>query len=1019
MSSKGTTGPTIQEMIRRLHAYWQDQGCAIVQGHDLEVGAGTFNPSTFLRSLGPEPYCAAYVEPSRRPADGRYGENPNRMQQHHQYQVILKPSPPNMQDLYLRSLEAVGLDLSQHDIRFIHDDWESPTLGAWGLGWEVWSDGMEVTQYTYFQSVGGLPTHPVTGELTYGIERLAMYLQEVDNVYHLRWSDTLTYGDLFHRNEVELSTYNFEGADTQMWFRHFEDYEREALRMVKQELPLAAYDFVMKASHAFNMLDARNYFSVTERVGYIARIRALACQVAEGYVASREALSFPLLQKQTTPKREEAQLELPKDLLDVDEKAQTTFLLEIGSEELPASFVPRGLASLERQLKQLLQKEGLSYDRIEMHGTPRRLTAMVYGLALGLPAVTEERRGPPVNRAYESEQPTKAAEGFFRSLGIDAPSLKEIQAGSVAGVATREIKGELYLFAEQRKEARSAAQILAEALPKIILSIDFQKTMRWGSEHIHYARPLRWITALLGKHVIPFRVGPIESGRTSHGHRQRCPGEFTIDQADSYVDLLRSHEVMVTVEERREEILAQLADIEAKLQAQAVEPEQVVRQVLHMVEWPTLAWASFDSSFLSLPNEVLISEMIEHQKYFPLCDAKGRLVHHFVITSDTQPTKRICHGNEKVLSARLSDGAFLYQHDLQQTLDQMNEKLKAITYQANLGTVWDKVKRLKQHVQCLHSSLSIGSQAQAQRAAELCKADLASAMVGEFPELQGVIGRYYALHQGEDEVVAQAIKEHYLPKGEGDALPSSDEGTVLSLAEKLDNILGCFAVGLKPTSSSDPYALRRQMLGIVRMLIQGKLHLPLRSIIEKCLNHFTVSLSITPKETIDEVMRFILSRVKTVFLEYDVRKDEIEASLSGPDLDIDVYDTFCRVKALSDFRRSSESFEKLFEVFKRARGQIDGQEGVSFDPNQLVESAEKNLAERVLDVQKKMEKALQEHNYDQAYRAIALLQEPLDVLFNEVRILAEDKELRSNRIALLKKVFALFNRLLDFNKIQE
>ncbi len=297
--------PTFQEVILRLQDFWNKQGCVLLQPYDIEVGAGTFHTATFLRAIGPEPWRAAYVQPSRRPKDGRYGENPNRLQHYYQYQVVLKPSPANIQELYLDSLRALGINTSEHDIRFVEDDWESPTLGAWGLGWEVWLDGMEVTQFTYFQEVGSLPCKPVLGEITYGLERLAMYLQGVENVYDLVWTtgpagpdgrlQTITYGDVYHQNEVEQSRYNFEASDPQWLLRQFDDYEREAKRLIETGLVLPGYEMVMKCSHSFNLLDARGAISVTERAAYIARVRALARAAAHAYHASREALGFPML----------------------------------------------------------------------------------------------------------------------------------------------------------------------------------------------------------------------------------------------------------------------------------------------------------------------------------------------------------------------------------------------------------------------------------------------------------------------------------------------------------------------------------------------------------------------------------------------------------------------------------------------------------------------------------------------------------------------------------------------------
>jgi glycyl-tRNA synthetase alpha chain len=291
------TSKSFQNLILKLQSYWAEKGCAITQPFDMEVGAGTFHPATFLRSIGPEPWKAAYVQPSRRPGDGRYGENPNRLQHYYQFQVLLKPSPDDIQDLYLDSLTAIGIDLKMHDVRFVEDNWESPTLGAWGLGWEVWLNGMEVSQFTYFQQVGGLSCKPISGELTYGLERLAMYLQGVDSVYDLNWTEGLTYGDVFHQNEVEQSKYNFEIADTEVLFRQFDEAEAMNLKLIEENLPFPAYEQTMKASHIFNLLDARKAISVTDRARFIRRVRSMSQKVAKEYYDSRERLGFPMLKK--------------------------------------------------------------------------------------------------------------------------------------------------------------------------------------------------------------------------------------------------------------------------------------------------------------------------------------------------------------------------------------------------------------------------------------------------------------------------------------------------------------------------------------------------------------------------------------------------------------------------------------------------------------------------------------------------------------------------------------------------
>lgn len=297
-NTQSNTPKTFQDLIFALQQFWAAKGCVVLQPLDMEVGAGTFHPATFLRAIGPESWNTAYVQPCRRPTDGRYGENPNRLQHYYQFQVVLKPSPENIQSLYLESLESLGIDMSVHDIRFVEDNWESPTLGAWGLGWEVWLNGMEVTQFTYFQQVGGLECHPVSGEITYGIERIAMYLQGVDSIYDIVWTDgpngVVTYGDVFKQNEIEMSAYNFEHADTEKLFTYFDDCESQSVKLIESNLPLPAYEQVLKASHYFNLLDARKAISVTERQRFILRVRALARAVAMSYFESRKTMGFPL-----------------------------------------------------------------------------------------------------------------------------------------------------------------------------------------------------------------------------------------------------------------------------------------------------------------------------------------------------------------------------------------------------------------------------------------------------------------------------------------------------------------------------------------------------------------------------------------------------------------------------------------------------------------------------------------------------------------------------------------------------
>lgn len=1006
-----------QEMIAELTKFWAEQGCLVHQGYDLEVGAGTFNPATFLRCLGPEPYSAVYVEPSRRPQDGRYGENPNRLQSYHQMQVILKPSPANILELYLASLQRIGLKLNEHDIRFVHDDWENPTIGAWGLGWEIWLDGMEVTQFTYFQQVGGLPVKPVSGEITYGLERLAMYLQGVDSFFDLKWNDEILYGEIFKRSEYEWSCHNFHAANAKMWLAHFEDFEREAKALIEKNLPLPAYDFVMKSSHAFNILDARGVISVTERTGYISRIRNLAKMVAESFVKSREEQNHPLLKKAAEPLSTPV---FPSHSSPYDAEKKEDFLLEIGSEELPASFVPIGLTNLENGIRTLLKEHGLAFDSLSTYGTPRRLAILVKGVAQGTRPQTTERKGPAATVAFDKEgRPTEVGKGFFRALHLTPVSLAELDK---TPIEIRKVKEADYLFAKVEKEGISTRTLLSAELPNLILKIDFPKKMRWGSFEIEYARPLRWLVALFGTEEIPFSIADITSGRLSYGHRQLSPAAFPLHTPGEYVETLKKHHVMVDLKERKEEIHKGLRKVEERTEGKIVSEERVLGQVLHLVEWPFVTLASFNPAFLKAPKEILISEMIEHQKYFPIADKGGNLLPHFAVCCNNRPSEKIEKGNEKALTPRLADGLFLYEEDLKTPLETFNEKLCHVTFQKELGSIAEKERRLEAYVEALAPLVPKADVKKAKRAASLCKADLVTQLVGEFPELQGTVGKFYAEKGGEEHEVAVAIDEHWMPRGEKAPLPKTPVGVLLSLCEKIDNLLGCFALGLIPTSSSDPYALRRQGFGLIKMILENKLHFPLHNSFGTCFDLFlkNPALSSSVKEkmrsekekTLTAIVEFLLGRSKTIFAEMGFEKDEIEAVLSkGCD---DFYDRLQLLILLHKKREeNAPQFLAVHNLHTRVKKILQGEKSVPqvIDSKLLKEKSEKALHERLQTVSSK--------EYEKLFDGLTALTDPLATLFDTVKIMDDDPAIRGNRLALLKEVQKLCDQFCDFDKIQE
>ncbi len=999
-----------QDLIQILTNYWIKQGCASQFGYDLEMGAGTFNPATFFRSLGPEPYHAAYLEPSRRPTDGRYGENPNRMQHFLQYQVILKPSPLNIQKLYLGSLEEMGLDLKKHDIRFVHDDWKSPSLGAWGLGWEVWVDGMEASQFTYFQQFGGQELDVIPGEITYGLERLAMYLQNVNNVYDLKWNKDLTYGDIYHQNEIEWSTYNFEASNAGMWKTTFDMAEREALDLIEKDLPIPAYDFVIKASHAFNMLDARGVISVSERTTYINRVRALACRVATIFSLHRKKIGYPL---RRTPKQDLEKIPFLDHSFTSD--AKEDFVLEIQTEELPQSFIPIGIQNLKKDLEKLLKSHNLSYSKLETFGSPRRLVAYIHELSFGTPQEVIEKKGPSTETAFDSHgHLSNIGKGFFDSLKLNHLSLKEIYEGKNSNLSIKELKNTPYLFVSQTIEAKSTRRIFHEHLSTLILNLDFPQKMLWSDLGIPFARPIHSLIALHGKEIIPLQIAHIHSSNSTKGHPLLSDTSFHVGHAKDYFSQLKKHHVIVNQEERKELILSELAKIEAKMKAKASHVKGVLSEVLYLCESPHLMVGSFDPKFLELPKELLELVLITHQRHFPLVDESGKLIPHFVVCLDTEENAMIKNGHERAVSPRLADGLFLFHQDLKSGLEHFNKKLKDITFQQEHGTLFDKTVRLKKHALVIQNYLALKvNYEDIETASHLLKADLASQVVFEFPELQGLMGKVYAEEEKHSKAVSNAIYEHWLPRFEEDKLPTTPLGIIFSLADKIDNLLACFLAGNIPTSSSDPFALRRQALGIIRILIEHKLHLPLQKILQHGFDLFKYQDN---KEAPAQIIQFLQSRIKTVLTGYKLRPDEIQAVLASDYEDLNIYDLYLRAQSLNQFK-SHALFEPLLEVFKRAKGQLNIEIKTKVKPELFVSPHEKNLHKYFLEMRSQFLSCVQSHLYSESFHLLATLHPLLAELFDHVKIMDEDTSLRMNRLSLLNEIMKLFKQLFDFSLV--
>ncbi|BDZ59190.1 hypothetical protein GCM10025872_28470 [Barrientosiimonas endolithica] len=685
---------TVQDALIRLQKFWTDRGCMVVQPFNTEVGAGTMNPATVMRVLGPEPWRVAYVEPSVRPDDSRYGENPNRLQTHTQFQVILKPDPGNPQELYLESLEALGIDIRAHDVRFVEDNWQQPAIGAWGLGWEVWLDGMEVTQFTYFQQVGGQNLDPVSVELTYGIERIMMAQQGVSHFKDMQYAPGLTYGEVFGQSEYEMSRYYLDDADIGANQDLFEHYTTEAQRLIDARLPVPAWTYVLKSSHAFNVLDARGAVSTTERAKSFSLMRRLAREVGQLWVERREELDFPLLKADLgqiqvgsavmPPRPEEPEApeaaSLPTDAQD--------FALEIGVEELPPHVVGQAIDQVRQALTDGLAATRLTHGAIEVVGTPRRIVATVAGLSAREPDAETLRKGPKVSAAYDSEgNPTKAGEGFARGQKVAVEDLERAEFDGVEHVAVR--------ISEQ---GRDVLEVMSALVADVVGSLRADKNMRWSDPQLSYSRPIRWLVALWGETVVPAQVSGLRAGRTTYVRRTDATPLVRVDDAAGLRNTLETHGLVLDPAKRRELVVEQATELARGVGGTVdVEAEAaLVDEITNLVEEPRGILGSFGPKYLELPEQILTTVMRKHQRYLPVRDESGALMPHFVTMTNGEVDEDLVRaGNESVLRARYEDAAFFFDSDLKVPLADLRSGISKLTFEDRIGSMADRADRIR------------------------------------------------------------------------------------------------------------------------------------------------------------------------------------------------------------------------------------------------------------------------------------------------------------------------------------
>jgi len=1011
-----------QSIILSLQHFWAEQGCLIWQPYYTQVGAGTMNPATFLRVLGPEPWNVAYVEPSIRPDDARYGENPNRMQQHYQFQVILKPDPGNPQELYLQSLQALGIDPRRHDIRFVEDNWESPALGAWGLGWEVWLDGQEITQFTYFQQSGGQLCDPVSVEITYGLDRIAIALQRVSGFTEIDWNGTFTAGDVNLQGEQEHSKYYIEIADVDRLREMYRLFEAEAEACLAERLVLPAHDYVLRCSHTFNVLDTRGAIGVTERQAFFGRMRDLSRRVAETYLEQRRQLEFPWLEKPgigllAAGNGKAEPVQTPAPATEAPLSGPQPFLFEIGTEELPAHDLEGALAQLNERFPALLKELRLEHGEVHVYGTPRRLVVHVQDLAPRQPDLEQTVKGPPAARAFDEQgRPTQAAEGFARGKGLSVSDLQVV-----------EMDGGRYVAAVVRQPGRPAAEVLAEALPGLIASIRFDKSMRWNRSNVAFSRPIRWLLALYGSgetcQVVPFEYAGLRSGANTRGLRFREPEEFTVSGPEEYFTRLAEQGVVLDMEARRGKILEQVRALAAEVGGAVADDAGLLAEVANLVEAPTALRGAFDEGRLELPREVLISVMKKHQRYFPVEKAAsngaadagaGALLPYFIAVrnGDDRGLEEVVEGNEHVIQARFADAAFFVREDLKRPLEAYLPRLGTLTFQVKLGSMLDKTHRITALVDDLASSAALSPEELpvARRAAELCKADLATHMVVEMTSLQGQMGRYYALHSGEPEAVAQAIFEHYLPRFSGDALPASRPGLLVGLADRLDTLAGLFAAGLAPSGARDPFAMRRAALGLVQALIGQDLDFDLRPALAAAAGRLPIPAS---PETQAACLAFIVERLRYFFLEAKARHDVVDAVLAAqgenPARAARAVRELAAWTSRPDWHTTLPAYARCVRITR------DQPERYPVDPARLELPAERELYAALQQAEAAPRRP---GSVDDFLNAFLPMIPAVNRFFEAVLVMAEDPAVRRNRLGLLQRIAALAEGAADLSRLE-
>ena len=680
-------------------------------------------------------------------------------------------------------------------------------------------------------------------------------------------------------------------------------------------------------------------------------------------------------------------------------------LLEIGVEELPSRFGQTTLDQIENNLSKLLKEERINFDNIEKYATPRRLTFVIKNLADKATDLEEEVKGPAKKIAVDDDGNfTKPALGFMKSKGLDPENVYFKQLGNAE-----------YLFGTIKQEGKHTSEVLKTIVPEAIKNVTFPKAMRWGGKNMRFARPIRWMVALLNNEVLDIDLEGIKSSNITRGHRFLGEKEFEVNSVEEYFEKLDKNFVVLDQHKRKEMIRKQAVEVAKSLGGEVELDEDLLEEITFLVEYPTAFYGEFDEEYVKLPKEVVTTPMKEHQRYFPVLK-DGKLLPNFIAVrnGDSNRIDLVKAGNEKVLRARLADALFFYHEDTKKPLESFVDKLQTVVFQAKLGTVYDKTLRIEKLSQVILNELNMTeSKENTLRAAKLCKADLVTNMVFEFTELQGIMGRDYAQVSGENEEVCQGIFEHYLPRFAGDILPETNTGIALSIADKLDSIAGFFAIGIKPSGSQDPYALRRQALGILSILLDRKLSVNLNNLINAALDNYS-NLEFNKEEVASQIVEFFVERVKNLFKDLGIRYDVIDAVLNN-NLD-DISDIHTRALELNRWLQKDELVEML-TAFNRVATLAEKATTDIVKEDLLKEDAEIKLYNGFKEIKSNVESLLLDKKYNEALDAFATLRPLVDNLFDNVMVMDKDEAIKENRLALLKQIYSTMLTICDLSKI--